>query len=147
MQAETHAIQASGASKAEAKAVAEAMLIDASNAVTQAQLRAEARKIQFEAEEFAKRSAQELEIAHTEAMDSLELELKKEMATITVRKFSSAVKSLSPQTITAMARAGPEMQARLLKGLGLQGYLMTDGNSPINLFNAAQSLTGGGTSV
>lgn len=34
-------------------------------------------------------------------------------------------------------KAGPEFQAELLKGLGLSGYIMTDGNNPINLFNTA----------
>lgn len=42
-----------------------------------------------------------------------------------------------------MASAGPEMQAKLLEGLGLQGYIMTDGNNPINLFNTASGLIGG----
>jgi len=37
------------------------------------------------------------------------------------------------------------MQARLLKGLGLKGYLLTDGNSPVNLFNAARGMVGGPT--
>ena len=36
------------------------------------------------------------------------------------------------------------MQAELLKGLGLQGYIFTDGNNPINLFNGASQLVGGG---
>ena len=44
------------------------------------------------------------------------------------------------ETIAAMARAGPEMQAKLLQGLGLKGFLVTDGKNPINLFNAAQGM-------
>ena len=39
-----------------------------------------------------------------------------------------------------MAQAGPEFQAELLKGLGLQGFIMTDGNNPINLFDSAAGL-------
>ena len=35
----------------------------------------------------------------------------------------------------AIAQAGPEMQAKLLQSLGLQSILITDGKSPINLFN------------
>ncbi len=34
-------------------------------------------------------------------------------------------------------QAGPEMKAKLLSGLGLKGYLVTDGKNPINLFNTA----------
>ena len=36
------------------------------------------------------------------------------------------------------------MQAKLLGGLGLKGYLVTDGKSPINLFNTAQGMIGAG---
>jgi len=39
--------------------------------------------------------------------------------------------------------AGPELQAKLLQGLGLKSFLITDGNSPINLFNTAKGLIGG----
>jgi major vault protein len=41
-----------------------------------------------------------------------------------------------------MARAGPETKARMLKGLGLKGYLVSDGKNPINLFNTANGLMG-----
>ena len=41
-----------------------------------------------------------------------------------------------------MAAAGPETQAKLLSGLGLKGYVITDGSSPINLFNTAQGMVG-----
>ena len=47
---------------------------------------------------------------------------------------------LGRETIAAMARAGPEMQAKLLQGLGLKGFLVTDGKNPINLFNTAQGM-------
>lgn len=31
----------------------------------------------------------------------------------------------------------------MLEGLGLKGYMLTDGASPVNLFNAASNLLGG----
>ena len=33
------------------------------------------------------------------------------------------------------------MKAKLLSGLGLKGYLVTDGKNPINLFNTANGNT------
>ena len=33
-----------------------------------------------------------------------------------------------------LKKAGPELKAKLLEGLGLQGYLITDGKNPVNLF-------------
>jgi len=49
---------------------------------------------------------------------------------------------LGKDTLVSIANAGPEMQAKLLESLGLKGYLLTDGKSPINLFNTAQGLIG-----
>jgi major vault protein len=48
------------------------------------------------------------------------------------------VEAIGKDTIVEMANAGPELQAKLLEGLGLQGYLMMDSNNPVNLFNAAE---------
>jgi hypothetical protein len=42
--------------------------------------------------------------------------------------------------LRAIAAAGPELQVRLLQGLGLKSMLITDGRSPINLFNTANGL-------
>lgn len=62
------------------------------------------------------------------------------MARIESLKFKEVVEAIGPETIAAIAAAGPKMQAEMLKGLGLQSFLITDGNSPINLFNTANGL-------
>jgi major vault protein len=72
----------------------------------------------------------------------LELKKSKALSEIETNKFKMLVSAIGPSTIQAIAKAGPEMQAKLLGGLGLKGYLMTDGNSPINLFNAAKGMVG-----
>lgn len=41
-----------------------------------------------------------------------------------------------------MARAGPETQSKLLKGLGLKGFMIVDGKNPVNLFNTANGMLG-----
>ena len=41
-----------------------------------------------------------------------------------------------------MAKAGPETQAALLKGLGLQGYMIVDGKHSMNLMGTANGLLG-----
>ena len=60
-----------------------------------------------------------------------------------VGKFDQMVKAIGADTIKAIAISGPEMQVKLLQGLGLKSTLITDGSSPINLFNTAQGLLGG----
>ena len=44
------------------------------------------------------------------------------------------MEAIGKDTIIQMARAGPEMQSKLLKGLGLQGFMVVDGKNPVNLF-------------
>lgn len=67
---------------------------------------------------------------------------KKLEAQIEVDKVKRMIAAIGPKTLVAMARAGPEAQAKLLSGLGLQGYLISDGKSPINLFNTASGFLG-----
>jgi len=55
-------------------------------------------------------------------------------------KFKSIIESIGPETIVEIAKAGPELQAKLLSGLNLSGYILTNGNNPINLFNVANNL-------
>ena len=64
----------------------------------------------------------------------------REMNGIRHALMTAVVTALGPDTIAEMARAGPELQARLLASLGLEGYLVTDGSSPINLFKTAEGM-------
>ena len=61
---------------------------------------------------------------------------------IETEKFKNMVDAIGRETIRDMANAGPATQAKLLSGLGIKSTLITDGNSPINLFTAANGLIG-----
>lgn len=143
LQAASAAVESTGQATAEAQARAEAALIEGEAAVKQAQLRAEAMKIRSEAELSQLRIRQQAEIEHKKAVTNLELAKAKELAAIESTKFAEVVETIGAETIKSIAEAGPEMQAKLLQGLGLKSFLITDGNSPINLFNTAQGLIGG----
>lgn len=73
----------------------------------------------------------------------MELSKTRDMAEIETSKFKSQVDAIGASTLQAIATAGPEMQVRLLSALGLKSTLITDGNSPINLFNTAYGIVGG----
>jgi len=89
---------------------------------------------------------QAAEIKYQTEVDTLEISKQKELATIETQKFQDIVKSIGSKTIASIAQAGPEeMQANLLKGLGLKSLLISDGHSPINLFNTAQGLIAPGS--
>lgn len=146
LKAKSAAVESTGQAKAEAIARAEAALIKGRAAVKQAELKAQAAKIRYEAKcaQLISKNAQEL--AYKAQLDELEITKKAREAKIEADKFAAIVKAIGADTIEAIARAGPEMQAKLLEGLGLQGFLVTDGTSPINLFNTANGLVSNGPS-
>ena len=81
--------------------------------------------------------------APCDALDELELARAKRLAEIDAKKFADTVAAIGADTIAAIAEAGPATQAKLLQGLGIQSMLITDGTSPVNLFNTANGLVGG----
>eukprot|EP01059_Diplonema_ambulator_P034763 TRINITY_DN795_c0_g2_i2.p1 TRINITY_DN795_c0_g2~~TRINITY_DN795_c0_g2_i2.p1 ORF type:complete len:849 (+),score=461.54 TRINITY_DN795_c0_g2_i2:51-2597(+) len=143
LQAESEAIEATGQAKAEAKARAEAMLIEANSEVEQARLKADAQKISADAELEMMKSKHKATLEYLQKTNELEIAKTKKLSEIETKKFADTMEAIGPETVLAMARAGPEMQAKLLEGLNLKGYLITDGNSPINLFNTAGGMIGG----
>ena len=156
LQAASAAVESTGQATAEARARAEASHIEGEASVKQAQLKSEANKIkvtilsiyrilifsQAEAELCNLGSKQEQEIFYQKAVNELEVTKTREMAHIESKKFKDIVTAIGPETIKSIAQAGPEMQTKLLAGLGLKSVMITDGNSPINLFNTASGLLG-----
>eukprot|EP00659_Diplonema_papillatum_P001658 gene1658-2481_t len=142
LKAESQTIETSGAQRAEAQAAAEAARVEAKSLVELARMKAEAQKIQSQMDVDLDNARCSEELRHQESMNSLEVDKAQFLARIEADKFKKTVGSIGKDTIQAIARAGPENQVRLLKALNLQGYMVTDGSSPINLFNAAQGMTG-----
>jgi len=143
LQVESQLVEATGSATAEAKAKSEASAIEGEASVKSAELSAAAAKIKGEAELAELKLRQQAEIAHQRAVVDLEISKAKELAEIEAKKFKATVDAIGAETIKSMAEAGPAMQAKLLSGLGLKSFLITDGHSPINLFNTAQGLIGG----
>jgi len=143
LQADSAAIESAGQATAEAKARAKASQIEGEAAVEMAELNASAQKIKSETELAIKKAKQLAEIEHKKRLNSLEINKARNLADIESAKFKEVVSSIGANTIKSMAEAGPQMQAKLLQGLGLKSFLITDGNSPINLFNTASGLVGG----
>jgi len=143
LQALSATVEITGQTTAEAKARTEAAEIESRAAVTQAKLKAEAQKIEAEEELRSLDARREREIEHRKEIDKLEIEKATKMSDIEAQKFSSIVESIGRNTLKSIAQAGPELQAKLLQGLGLKSFMITDGNSPINLFNTANGLIGG----
>jgi len=140
LQAQSAAVESTGQATAEAKARAEAAQIEGEAAVKQAELAAEAEKIAAEQDLTQLKARQEAEIAHQKALNALEIERAKNLAAIESSKFKNIVSAIGPDTLREIAQAGPLLQQELLKSLGLKSFMITDGTSPINLFNSAGGL-------
>jgi len=83
------------------------------------------------------------EYDYAKELKRIQIKRSERSAKIETNKFESMIKAIGSETIQSIAQAGPEMQQKLLKSLGLQGFMITDGTNPINLFNTASSLLGG----
>lgn len=143
LQALSAAVESTGQAKAEAQSRAEAARIEGQAAVQQAQLKSEANSIEAGSELKRLTAARDAETKYISNQNELEVKKTSELAGIESNKFKEMVDAIGAHTIQAIATAGPEMQVKLLKSLGLQSTLITDGSSPINLFNTANGLIGG----
>jgi len=144
LRAESAAVETQGQAKAEAAAVADAAKIKGEADVEQARLRADALRIESAARLEQLTLSHEEEIRFKRARNELEIMRAKQLAEIEAKKFADTVRAIGADTIESIARAGPEMQAKLLQGLGLKGFLVTDGKNPINLFQTAQGMVAPG---
>jgi len=143
LQAQSQAVETTGQATAEAKARAQAQAIEGESNVKMAELNAKAEQIKAEAELKQLIAKQEAELKYQQELNELEIEKARQLSEIESEKFKNVVEAIGSDTIQAIAMAGPELQSKLLSGLGLKSFLITDGNSPINLFNTAKGLIGG----
>jgi major vault protein len=142
LQATSAAVEATGQAAAEAKARAAAAKIEGTAAVTQAQYKAEAQATKSNAQLKILKLEQESEIKHKKDWNLLEITKATQLSEIEAKKFKAIIDAIGAQTLSTISQSGPEMQSRLLSGLGLKSFLITDGNHPINLFNTAAGLIG-----
>ncbi|RHY77946.1 hypothetical protein DYB38_002316 [Aphanomyces astaci] len=140
LSAQCAAVEAEGVAVAQAKAKALAAEIDAEAAVSQTKLRVQAQQMEHDSNMLRRKQEYELEVAHAKQMAELEVAKKKELMSIEADKFKCMMDAIGRDTMVAMARVGPDAQVKLLSALGLQGYLITDGKSPVNLLTTAQDM-------
>lgn len=141
-EADNVAIFALGQATSDARAKAEAGRIQGESAVSLARQEAEAAQVRAEGQLAQLRARQEAELEHQKAISALEIEKAERMAEISATEFRQRVEAIGPDTLRAIATAGPELQVKLLQSLGLQSVMITDGRTPINLFNTAAGLLG-----
>ena len=143
LKAESEEVRSQGQAIADAKAKAEAEEIFVKAQLEIAELKAKAMKITSDSAVDQESLKQKQLLSNEKELAELEIYKSQQLSEIEASKAKEMINSLGQETLVAMANAGPEFQAQLLQGLGLQGYLLTDGNNPINLMSTAEGLLGG----
>lgn len=100
-------------------------------------------KIEAESELERLTSAREAELKFVREQNEMELAKSRETSEIETVKFKQMVDAIGSSTLQAIATAGPDLQVRMLQALGMKSTVITDGTTPVNLFNTAQGLIGG----
>lgn len=140
LRGECLAAQRIGQAVAESFAKSEAGLIGSRSDLDSAEQRSLAAKSIWEANLAALKARNDAEQEYQSQLNLLNIAKARALAEVEAEKFEKIIAAIGPDTIADIARAGPEMQAKLLEGLGIQSTLITDGSSPINLFNTASGL-------
>lgn len=125
---------------ADAKAENEKLEILGKNKVDLAVLEKEEKEVEISTMNELKNRKYEIDLTHEKLQADIEVNEQQKLALIEVEKLRRMINVLGAKTLEQMVNAGPEIQAKMLKSLGLKGYLMTDGKSPINLFDTANGL-------
>ncbi|MEQ2220701.1 hypothetical protein ILYODFUR_008061 [Ilyodon furcidens] len=120
LEALSASVESTGAAKAEAQSQAEAARIRGEAAVNEAKLKAEAQRIEAEAELQRLAKAREQELSYKKEMDRLEVEKQEQLAQLESQRFKQMMESLGCDTLKEIARAGPELQVKMLQSLGLK---------------------------
>jgi len=140
LKAETESIMSSGRAKAEASSKAEAARIHGRTGVEVAKLKAQSKKIKADADLESRRKKQQSDLAYTKKMNEVKAQHEERMSKIESEKFKKMISAIGADTLQAIAQAGPELQAKLLSGLGIKSTLIVDGKNPLNLFSTAKGL-------
>jgi major vault protein len=136
LQSKSAAVESAGAATAEAKAQAARAEIQGQASVDAARLTAEANKIKYKGELDQLKAEQEAETAHQKAVNELEISRARDLAAIESGKFKRIVDAIGRDTLRSISTSGPETQEKLLSGLGLKSFLVSDPNSPLNMFSS-----------
>lgn len=140
---ESLSIITEGKAVAEAQSKTESQLINARANVEFSKSQVESIKTKKEGEIIRQEMLNNISMEFKQRMSEINVKTTEELSKIEANKFKAIVECLGTETLLSISRSGVENQVKLLEGLGLKGFLLTDGKSPINLFDAANGLIGG----
>jgi major vault protein len=139
----TKALEERGTKEAEAVARANAGKISANSQIEIAKNNKELNNLKQSFRVEMDNLEHNINMDYMKQKNEIELNEKEMLSQIESLKFQKIIDSIGKDTLIKMSEAGPESQVKLLQALGLEGFVMTDGNNPINLFNFANNIAKG----
>lgn len=137
LQSKSMIVESTGQATAEENARSAALKIEGQAKVKQASQLSEAASIISSNKLGLLREEQEADIEYQKDLNKLEITKAQQLADIEALKFKSIVDAIGAPTLQRIADSGPALQKKMLQGLGLKSFVITDGSTPINLFNTA----------
>jgi len=138
--AESASVLEEGKANANARANAQYKLVMAESKRDLAKVNAESNDTIEKAEYNRENDINTIKLDHLKTMSELRVKKQADLTEIETNKFEKIMETLGQETLLALAQSGMESQVKMLEGLGLKGYLLTDGKTPINLFDAADGM-------
>lgn len=140
LKSKTQTIQETGEKEAYAKAYANKLQIESHSKIKIAKNNKEFLNLKNNFDLEIQKLNHSIKLKYEQDKSSITLNTKKAITDLETDKFERIIQAIGQDTMVEISRAGPESQVKLLQALGLEGYIMTDGNNPINLFNFGNKL-------
>jgi len=140
LKAKTETIRETGEKVALAKAQYSKVKIESESKINLAKNNKELQNLKNTFEITKDKLKHEVNMKYETEKSQIELNEKKIISDLETGKFDKIINAIGKDTLVEISKAGPESQVKLLQALGLEGYIMTDGNNPVNLFNFGKSI-------
>jgi len=137
LQSKSMVVESTGQATAEENARSAALKIEGEAKVKQASQVSEAASIVASNKLDLLKEEQAADIEYQKELNKLEITRAQKLADVEAEKFKSIVDAIGAKTLSHIAESGPALQKKMLQGLGLRSFVITDGSTPVNLFNGA----------
>jgi len=137
LQSKSMIVESTGQATAEENARSSAQKIEGEAKVKQATQLSEATSIVSQNKLLLLKEEQEADIDYQKELNKIEISKAEKLADIEATKFKAIVDAVGSSTLQRIAESGPALQKKMLQGLGLKSFVISDGSTPINLFHSA----------
>lgn len=140
IKSKTQTINESGEKEALAKAESHQIEIESKSKIEISKINKDIAEIKYKHDLEIEKKRHSYNLQYQIEKSGIELNEKKIISELENSKLERIIQAIGQDTLVEISKAGPNSQVKMLEALGLEGYIMTDGNNPINLFNFANNI-------